>query len=100
MKDREKLHYELLKYCKNAYFQPPENLRISYPCIVYARSTDDLMHADNIAYKLTKRYDLTIIDKNPESEIADNIIKNLRYCEVTNRYVADNLYHTKIKLYF
>lgn len=100
MKDRKSLHDELLKYCNNAYFQPPENLRMVYPCIVYSRIIDKLIYANNITYKLTKCYELTIIDKNPESEIADNIVKNLRYCEITNRYVTDNLYHTKIKLYF
>ena len=31
----------------NVYFQPPENLKVRYDCIVYERSEIETVHADN-----------------------------------------------------
>ena len=83
----------------NVYFQPPENLKLSYPCIVYARNSGDTQFADDSPYAYTKRYGLTVIDKNPDSEILDKIA-TLPMCTFDRHYTADNLNHDTYNLYF
>ena len=38
---------------QNVYFQPPENLKMVYPCIRYSRDTINNEFADNIVYEQT-----------------------------------------------
>jgi len=83
----------------NVYFQPPENLKLSYPCIVYARNSGETQFADDNPYTYTKRYGLTVIDKNPDSEILDKIA-TLPMCTFDRHYTADNLNHDTYNLYF
>ena len=37
---------------RNVYFQPPESLRMNYPCIRYTRSSGETTFADNKPYTL------------------------------------------------
>ena len=55
------------------YFQPPENVELTYPCIIYARFRSDTEFADNSPYRYTKRYLVTVIDRNPDSDIPDKV---------------------------
>ena len=48
----------------NVYFQPPENLKVRYDCIVYERSEIETVHADNAPYRLLDRYQVTVIYKS------------------------------------
>lgn len=99
-KTRTNFHNELLKFCPNVYFQPPENLKIKYPCIVYSRSTDFTVHSNDILYLVSKRYDLTLIGFKVTDETCDRIREYFPMSNITQHYVADNLNHTKIKVYF
>lgn len=99
MTNRLDLHKKLLQFYTNIYFQPPENIVIKYPCIIYQRVVDETWHADGLAYIIKKRYDITIIEKDPDSDVADRMVQQLPYSKVTQRYITDNLYHTKIELY-
>ena len=99
-KTRIDFHNELLKFCPNVYFQPPENVRMKYPCIVYSRSTDFTTHSNDKLYLATRRYDLTLIGFKVTDETCDEIRAYFPMCEITQHYVADNLNHTKIKVYF
>ena len=83
----------------NVYFQPPENLRMQYPCIRYERDRIDTKFADNNPFSLTKRYQVVVIDPNPDSEIPDKVSR-LQLCQFDRHYVADNLYHDVFILYF
>ena len=52
MIQRIKLHELLVSLLgtRNVYFQPPESIKLSYPCIVYKRSTGDTQFANDIPY--------------------------------------------------
>ena len=39
----------------NVYFQPPENLKVRYDCIVYERCESVTVHAGNAPYRLLHR---------------------------------------------
>ncbi|HEY5139583.1 MAG TPA: hypothetical protein VIJ25_09760 [Methylococcales bacterium] len=81
------------------YFQPPSNIVMTYPCIVYARSNADTKFADNNPYHYEKRYMITVIDKDPDSAIPDKVA-GLPACVFDRHYVADNLNHDVFVMYF
>ena len=56
-----------------AYFQPPANLQLDYPCIIYKRVSEDVKFADDTSYLKTKRYRVTVIDQDPDSSIPDAV---------------------------
>lgn len=83
----------------NVYFQPPETIKMEYPCIVYQRSSGDSIFADNQGYRFTNRYQITLIDKNPDSEVLDRLAV-LPLCTYDRHYNTDNLNHDIFNLYF
>lgn len=98
---RTELH-EILKKILGSeyvYFQPPESEKMKYPCIVYSLDDIDTKNADNISYVNTKRYAVTIIDKDPDSMIAEALLK-LSMCSFDRSYTKDNLNHWVFRLYF
>lgn len=83
----------------NVYFQPPSNLIMKYPAIVYKRDNERTSFADNIAYRSMQRYMVTVIDRNPDSDIPDKI-RELPLCSFARHYTADDLNHDVYNLYF
>lgn len=83
----------------HVYFQPPESLKMIYPCIVYERSSDSVKYADNQRYFGKKRYQVTVIDANPDSTIPD-LVSLLPECAFERHFTADNLNHDIYYLYF
>ena len=84
---------------RNVYFQPPANILMQYPCIVYSRDKADTKFADNSPYRYTKRYQVTAIDINPDSSIPD-LIAVLPLCTYDRFFTADNLNHDVFTLFF
>lgn len=84
---------------KNVYFQPPENLKLSYPAIVYGLSGMSRKHANDHEYMRMLRYEITVIDKRPSNPAIDKILST-PYSYYDRQYKSDNLYHDTISLYF
>lgn len=99
MAPRLQLHSDLLGICDNAYFQPPQNIQMKYPCIVYARDGDSVQRADNGLYRHTKRYQVTVIDRDPDSELPD-LVEELPLCSFDRFFAADNLNHWVLNLFY
>jgi hypothetical protein len=91
----------------NVYFEPPQNTRLTYPCVVFKRGTNSSRSANNRIYKLDNSYDLTYICREPDDPMTNTIlvgdstheppfsmIRHIRH------YVADGLHHDQYKLYF
>jgi hypothetical protein len=72
---------------------------MSYPCIVYARDGSRLAHAGNKLYRHVKRYQVTVIDRNPDSDLPDKVTE-LPMCEFNRFFTADNLNHYVFNLFF
>lgn len=83
----------------NVYFQPPPNVQIVYPAIVYARDYAVSEFAGNRPYRHTRRYQVTVIDRDPENPVLDKIA-DLPMCTFSRHFVADNLNHDVYSLYF
>jgi hypothetical protein len=99
---RLELHWVLcnLLGSQNVYFQPPSNINIRYPCIVYSLNSVQDSYADDHRYDTRKCYSVQIIDQDPDSEIPDSVSNALEMCSFNRRYVADNMYHTVYSVYF
>lgn len=102
MASRLKLQSELeeLLGSRNVYFQPPESKKLQYDCIVYHRSKIDTRKADNRSYTMLDRYDLTLIYRNPDSELPKKILEHFQYCSHTSFFTVDNLNHDVFTLYY
>lgn len=72
---------------------------MQYPCIVYQRYNALTVFADNSPYRRTKRYQVTVIDADPDSAIPDEVAK-LPMCTHNRFFVANNLNHDVFNLYF
>jgi hypothetical protein len=84
---------------EHVYFQPPANVQMRYPAIVYARDYASTQFAENSPYRLTTRYMVTIIDRNPDSLIPDKVA-SLPMCLFSRHYASENLNHDVFSLYF
>jgi hypothetical protein len=100
MPSRLELHDELLTFLPNVYFQPPANIKMLYPCIIYNKTGKNRHFADDVIYLSQQGYDITVIDANPDRPVADNIEKHFQYSDINQYYTADNLNHTKLSLYY
>lgn len=99
MDRRLQLHEILLGLTDHVYFQPPSASAMSYPCIVYQLDNRQTEFADNNMYRSVKRYQVTIIDLDPDSVIPDKVA-DLPTCTFDRFFVADNLNHFVFTLYF
>lgn len=99
---RDALHEILLAIVGeggNVYFQPPSNIQMSYPCIIYKRDDVSVAHADNLPYERKKRYQVTVVDRDPNSELPYKV-GALPSCSYDRFYAVDNLNHDVFNLYF
>lgn len=83
----------------NVYYQPPETIKLQYPCIIYERDDIDQKYADNRTYMHRVRYSLTLITRSPDSELVTAIL-GLPYCSYDRYYAADSLNHDTFTLYY
>lgn len=97
---RYELQTKLESITKNVYYQPPANYSIGYPCIVYNLSGIDTNRANDSLYLATNQYQITIIDRDPDSELPHKVLSSFQSSSFTSFYVSDNLNHTILSLYY
>jgi hypothetical protein len=83
----------------NVYFQPPSTIQMQYPCIVYTKDAADTIFADNSPYRFARRYQIIVIDSDPDSGIPEKIAA-LPMCTFDRFYTADNLNHDVFRIFF
>lgn len=101
MAPRSELH-QLLKEklgSDNVYFQPPPSVMMNYPAILYKRDIGTTRFADDLPYARDLRYMVTVIDRDPDSEIPDRIAE-LPRCSYSRHYTVDNLNHDVFNINF
>jgi hypothetical protein len=96
---RLELQTLLETFTDHVYFQPPNDQQIQYPCIVYQRYLAKTEFADNIPYTYTDRYQVTVIDPDPDSLIPSKIA-GLQMCLKNRFFVVGNLNHDVFNLYY
>lgn len=83
-----------------AYFQPPENLKLKYPCIIFERTNALISYADNNPYQVTKRYTVTLITKSADNDKYLDRLLQLPMCTFDRQFTTDNLVHDVFNIYF
>lgn len=81
------------------YFQPPPEIQMTYPAIVYNRDNLANSFADNIPYSGTYRYQVTLIDPDPDSPLLDEL-KKLPMMRFVRHFTSANLNHDIFNVYF
>ena len=76
----------------NVYFQPPTDVLMNYPAIVYNRNYQQAEFADNNPYSRKIRYQITVIDRDPDSPIPD-MVAELPMTTYVRHYTTEGLNH-------
>lgn len=71
---------------------------MQYPCIVYERDNASLKSADNDPYTWTQRYQVTIIDPNPDSDVIDKVAA-MPLSSYSRHFATSGLNHDVFVLY-
>lgn len=101
MRSRLTLHEELVLILgsRYVYFQPPESIKMQYPCIVYERYNISNTHASDGVYLQPVQYRVTVIDTNPDSTIVTAMSK-FKTAKHIRHQVVDNLNHDIFNIYY
>lgn len=89
----------LESFTANVYFQPPPNVQLQYPCIMYVRDDAEIEYADNKSYRYTTKYKVTIIDRDPDSVLPVKMA-SLPLCSFDRFFTADGLNHDVYNIFF
>lgn len=102
MSSRTDLHAKLVELfeSKNVYCQPPENLKISYPAIIYTKDDIDKKAADDSGYLLTKRYKVTVVGSLPDNPVIDKILSQIPTSSYDRSYISDKMNHDVLTVYY
>lgn len=98
---REQLHTVLkgILDSSNVYYQPPENVKMEFPAIVYRLNSIRRLTANDNVYNMKRSYEVIVVSKTPDSAAIDEILA-LPNASYIKRYVSDNLYHDVITLFY
>lgn len=83
----------------NTYFQPPENIKLKYPCAIYAMEGINTRHANDKVYLSHKRYSVTFITDDPDNDYDAKMAEQFSMVRFDRRYISDNLYHDVYTIY-
>jgi hypothetical protein len=84
---------------RNAYYDPPETVKMNYDAIRYKLSKIDARHANNSKYLSMRCYEAMLISRDPDPESLEKLLA-LSYTSMGTPYVADNLHHYPITIYY
>lgn len=79
-------------------YQPPSSYKLVYPCIVYKLSDMPPTFANNFPYNVEHMYELTVIDREANSSLREEISK-MQKCIFVRSYASDNLHHYVFHIY-
>ena len=79
-------------------FQEPSTLQ--YPAIVYDQDlASDVHYADNVKYILRKGYTVTVMAREPDSPIPDQV-EALPHSKFDRKFKSDGIHHFVYQLFF
>ncbi len=84
---------------RNIYYQPPESVKMNYPAIRYSKDGFSIREANDSSYSRITKYEIVVISKTPDNPVIDKLLE-LPYCSYDRSYIADNLNHDVLTLYF
>lgn len=82
----------------HVYFQPPESLKMEYPCLVYELEDVNIKFADNGPYSLWDRYQVTLIRHDPDSTVIRKLL-SLPHSSFSRHFATSGLNHDVFVIY-
>lgn len=76
----------------HVYFDPPESIKMTYPCFVYHFIGSDTLYANGKPYVNSEEYSVRYITKKADPDLPKAIME-LPYVSFESHYTADNLHH-------
>lgn len=92
----DKLHAVMGQH--KVYFQPPETVKLTYPCIVYNMEPPLQKYADNNTYFAMQKYSGVLIDPEADSSYYPGLL-GIEHLRVSRIFRADGLYHFAFDVY-
>ena len=101
MADRLELHSVLqeLLGSSNVYYQPPESIKMQYDAIRYSKKTINSKYANDRKYSMIDCYEVIVISRLPDNPVIKKLL-SLPYCSYDRHYIADNLHHDVLTIYW
>ena len=101
MADRLELHSVLqeLLGSSNVYYQPPESIKMQYDAIKYSKKNIVSKYANDRKYSMMDCYEVTVISRLPDNPVIKKLL-SLPYCSYDRHYIADNLHHDVLTIYY
>lgn len=84
---------------RNVYYQPPDGMTLTYPCIIYEPSSRRKTIANNKMYLQNRSYKITLVSKEPDLSVNDTILA-MPYCTHDRSFKSDGLYHEVYNLFY
>ena len=95
MQTRLDFHAELVAITDaNVYFQPPANVKLKYPCVIYNVQRYVGEEADNIKFITGTEYKLMAIHTDPDDPLPTLVLEKLPRCRSDRIYPLNGLYHS------
>lgn len=100
MVPRQRLHDLLETICPGrVHFQPPADVQLEYPAIVYRRSPGSSKYANNKTYTHAQQFDVTLISREPDRDDLYEKVLAIPTASHDVFFVADNLNHDVFSIY-
>lgn len=101
MADRLELHslFQELLESSNVYYQPPESIKMQYDAIRYSKKNIVSKYANDRKYSMMDCYEVIVISRLPDNPVIKKLL-SLPYCSYDRHYVADNLHHDVLTIYY
>lgn len=99
MANRPSLNEYFKTLTEHVYYQPPVNVLMKYPCIRYSRNSIDNTFADDLVYLQDRSYEVTVIDRDPDSPLVDAISK-MPTARFNRHYTTEGLNHDVFIIYW
>lgn len=85
---------------RNVYYQPPEEIKMQYPAIVYHPAQHFQAYSNDRTYTFVKQYTITYIYRDADTGFIEDLIYAFPMIRHDRHFVVDNLYHDVFSLYF
>lgn len=92
--------FKFLLGSNNVYYQPPANLKMKYPAIVYSLDGLDVKRFDNTRLINKNCFSVTHIYRNESENLVEAMLKNFEYVSFDNRSIVDGIYNDHYTIYW
>lgn len=94
----ERLHLIMDPIGGKVYYQPPENHKLEYPCLVYELEDILKRSADNGPYSMFDRYQVTFIRHEADSPVIRQLM-GLPHSSFSRHFATSGLNHDVFVIY-